>query len=351
MKRRRVPVREYQAYVDETSKGGVTYAVALLFEEHAARRLDARWHQLRVDLRSIMERKDYPLAKNFLEDPSFLPEIHAAHLYGSSGFFRFDDCDDSDYWKVHRKIIDEAVNIIARSKPIMLMGSSRNDISKNQLMPSSDIAAKLKYKNMKAKMDRLYRSPYVTALNILITTLEEFSSKHGVEISLNCDNHDDGKGFSVLETFQIARKLYPQFKVNPPSFHDSASSNLLQAVDVFAYIFAVSYTDFKELNYLPKKDTSKWQMILSQFISLEKVEINPLIQQRMVSRMLELLITQSGGPLEYQGLIRESVSDMLRRILEGDSKSGHIQLDNEGLRFFEQAEMYKPPSEDGDLSE
>ncbi|MFD2609521.1 hypothetical protein ACFSR9_08735 [Deinococcus taklimakanensis] len=340
---------EVRVAVDEYEREGTTVITALIVPVERLPRFEREWARLQQEMRVHLLRH-YPFAEKGLAGGR-LPEIHAVELYQSTGLFRNDPARDPSYWRQHRQWLTTAVEIIIRARPQILTRRWRPENTQANLdllgLPSQTFARNVPFKKMQTKMDRLFMSPYVWLLNHTISFLEEHFTHHALHGSLLCDQHDDGRGFSLLKTFEIARRLNPHPAHLPaPVFSASHEHSLLQAVDVVCYILgSVFHAEGK--GTLPPKDVGQWAVSLSPFLLGKPEGPSAYDWKKATARLFEILIAHSGGSNEYRQKLEAALPQFLESILlEGDNLV--MNLNGDGIFFG--PEMYKPPSEDGDLS-
>lgn len=100
-----------RVYVDESYslKDGVFYLAALIVPVEYEAALEAAWRDLRLEIKA--EIADYFGAQAFINDPNWLPELHAEALYQSEDEYEKYDkrsrtgtsipANDKDYWLKH----------------------------------------------------------------------------------------------------------------------------------------------------------------------------------------------------------------------------------------------------------
>lgn len=349
MKRPRKLSGEVQIALDEYHRDGVTVITIMMIPIESIRRFEYQWTQLQRDIRFHLLR-DYPSAKrsDYLKSGG-LPEIHAVEIYKCSGYYRRED--SGDYWSLNREWLARAVAIIANSGVTILSKSWDNRLTDWNTaylgLPSETFAKNIRYKKMQSKMDRLFKSNYVWLLNHMISYIEEYFLFNKLYGTLLCDDHDDGRGFSLMRTFDIAREQDKATHNLPaPKFASSHDHAILQAVDVASYVFGGLFYAQKKGVTLPD-EILQWAITLLPSLDERKL---PRIEHdwwKSTARLFELLLAHSGGPLEYRQKIESTLPDFLRMVL-AQGEQTVLRLDDDGLHYG--LEMYRPPSEDGDLS-
>lgn len=349
MKRARKLSGEVQIVLDEYHRDDVTAITMMIIPVERIKRFEDQWRQLQRDIKYSLL-KDYPAAKrsDYLMSGG-LPEIHAVEIYKCCGYYRREDT--LDYQSLNKDWLARAVAIIANSRVTILSKSwdkSQTDWNVDYLgLPSETFAKGIKYKKMRNKMDRLFKSNYVWLLNHMISYIEEYFLFNKLYGTLLCDDHDDGRGFSLMKTFDIARDHNDtKHNLPAPRFASSNDHPLLQAVDVASYIFGTLFHAQKKDIY-PPDDILQWAVTLRP--SLNEKRMPPIERDwwKSTARLFELLLAHSGGPSDYRKKIESTLPDFLKMILQ-QGEHTVLRLDNDGLHYG--IEMYRPPSEDGDLS-
>lgn len=284
-----------------------------------------------------------------MQDDDWLPEIHAKELYQSQRIYRNDEAFHPGYWRQHRQWLAEAVVIIRRANPTIVVIPYRQklvDINRRMLgLPTETWAREVPYKNMREKMDRLFQSSYVWGLNHLIDAIEAHLEEHDLHADLICDQHGDGYGFSMLRIFEIAGKESEASRMPSPLFASSDEHALLQAADVIAYVFGSVLCD--SANGKRREDILQWAVSLAPLERTvppsKKIDL-----ARSTARIFEYLIRYSGGPKAYREKLAIQIEDFVAMSVA--DKDVHLYLDADGLQYGIGPEMYKAPSGDGALS-
>lgn len=349
MKRLRKLSGEVQLALDEYHRDGVTVITIMIIPIENMERFEYQWTQLQKDIRFRLL-KDYPIARKSKHLISGgLPEIHAVEMYKCSGYYRQEEM--SDYWRLNRDWLARAVAIIANSKVKILSKPWDDTLTEWQIdylgLPSKTFAKNIRYRKMQNKMDKLFKSNYIWLLNHMISYVEEYFLFNKLTGTLICDEHDDGRGFSLMKTFDLAREKDNGIHNLPaPKFVSSQDQALLQAVDVASYIFGTLY-HAKKTDVAPPDDILQWAITLLPSLDERKLPSIDRDWWKSTARLFELLLAHSGGPSEYRKKIESTLPDFLRMILE-QGEDTVVRLDDDGLHYG--LEMYRPPSEDGDLS-
>ena len=349
-KRKRKPTQKMQISIDEFERNDLTLLTAVMFPDHVVSRFQREWRVLQMTIRAELRRK-YPFAqKAEMQVEAWLPEIHAKELYQSQKIYRNDETRHPGYWREHRRWLAEAVAIIRRANPTILVIPYRQELVEinRQILglPTETWAKEVPYKNMREKMDRLFQSPYVWGLNHLIDTIEAYLEAHDLHADLICDQHGDGYGFSMLRIFEIAGKESETSRMPSPTFASSDDHALLQAADVVAYVFGSVLCDSAIGKLRP--DIVQWASSLSPLERRVPPSKNVDLA-RSTARIFEYLIRYSGGPNAYREKLSVQIEDFVAMSVA--DKDVHLYLDAEGLQYGIGPEMYKAPSGDGALSD
>lgn len=352
MKRKRHLSGEVQVALDEFEREKVSVLTAIIMPVERLARFEREWAGLRQEMRrELLAHYPFAAEAKALADGG-LPEIHAVDLFQSAGLFRNDPAARPGYWRKHREWLARAVTILYRARPQILTHRWRPEYTEFNVkvlgLPSQTFAQGIPFKNMRRKMDRLFLSPYVWTLNHTISYLEEHFAEHGLHGTLLCDEHEDGRGFSLLKTFDLVRGLSPHETHLPaPRFASSHEHALLQAADVACYVFGQVYYAEQHGKALDQ-DLAAWAFALMPLVLQGQGRSKrPYDWKKATARLFELMVAQSGGPMEYRQKLEAALPDFLSQVLT-DGENTVMRLDLDGLFFG--PEMYRPPSEDGDLS-
>lgn len=232
--------------VDEFKKGN-TFVVSVAFvPANIASQLRADWDILRKEIKSVLL-SEYRHAANHLKlQMNLLPEIHAADLIHSLGYYRkyergAEEKDD-EYWLQHHTCLERALKIIQKYGvhflPFRIPADDIRELSQIAAwMFESELGTQDGSKRYsRKKLHSLTNDAYFYAFPAALPIVDRYLLEHDLQGGIICDDHRMSKGFGVVDIFEWLRREGLYNHLTKPWFIGSVDEPLLQVSNVLCHI-------------------------------------------------------------------------------------------------------------------
>jgi Protein of unknown function (DUF3800) len=332
-----------RVYVDESYslKDGVFYLAALIVPVEHEAALEAAWRDLRLEIKAEMA--DYFGAREFINDPDWLPELHAEALYQSEDEYEKYDkrnrtgsgipVNDKDYWLNHVDWLEKALLTQAQFDLPLIIISGPHQVSPEMRGGNETLADMLQQswnpdtpkpvylQDTLEKMRDLESRAFTWSFPELLFHIEYELAKRGWQAEIICDDEEDNRGYrlaTLLEDFYESGILGHVQRV---LFEDSKTWTGLQVVDIHAYVFRRSEalrsgkvkkpkpTDARLVTWIPT--------ICAQQLQL-KDDADEVADhsEKIIPLVWEYIVMNSGGPIAF----RQKTWEMIRSVTKKHNK-------------------------------
>lgn len=315
-----------------TGKFAYVYTAAVI-QDSRKRSLERNLTRLRREMTAAVLKA----APHLRQDPRFsegqLLEIHAVDLYQSGGVYREMNKIQPGFWRQQHQWLARCLEYGAGAGIRYFCHTTSTDQFEaswgghGRLVNS--IARDLPYEGVKAKLASLQNNPYFTSLPILLDAVDDYLiSQQGYGV-LFCHTYPDAKGFSTLDSFKLARERGHYTRLEVPQFKTCSEEQIIQCADAAGYV--ILQLLFATVFDQPLKPEFHQWMNSYVFNQWEKDPNNPPEDKKMSigTLLMEFLMTNTGGPSEFQQAVKRTLPSVLRRSLAGDGSPWY--LTEEGL--------------------
>lgn len=288
-------------------------------------------------------------------------EIHAVDLYQSGGIYREIKRIDDRFWHRQHDWLEKALQIGSHPGVRYHFNTSsteQNAASWGSVPRLDDSLLKyLPFEKVKNKIKSMQANPYFTSFPILLSLIDDYLIEKGGRGDLYCHTNFDAKGYSTLASFAHVRARGHYARIKPPEFKTCTQEPLIQLADTAGYVLL----QFHYSGLFNQPMNARVQRWLMEYV-WPRVNLTPHHPSdpkkiSMIMILMEFMMTNGGGPLEYQTAVRATVTETLLRSLNGDP--GGFYLTRNGLVLGDpmrqknatdtQQTANRPPSEEGDL--
>jgi hypothetical protein len=324
-----------RVYVDESYslKDGVFYLAALIVPVEHEAALEAAWRDFRLEIKAEMT--DYFGAREFINDPDWLPELHAEALYQSEDEYEKYDkrnrtgtnmpVNDKDYWLKHVDWLEKALLLQARWDLPLIVISGPNQVSPEmlgvekllsemlQLAWNPDVPKPDHLKGTFEKMRDLELRSFTWLFPTLLFQIEHELAKRNWQAEIVCDDEEDNRGYRLATLLEEFYKSGVLGHVQRIQFEDSKTWTGLQIVDLHGYVLRRAAALKSGKIKRPKPSDSRLETWASTICAQQLTSDAPEVVDRFektTSLVWEYIIMNSGGPMEFRQrtweLVREA---------------------------------------------
>lgn len=358
-------MKPYGVYFDESEKirpegdDSVYVFTAALIADSRKRALERKLTNLRREMTREVLRIMPELEQDSKLTDGKLLEIHAVDLYQSGGVYRkIKRLRPDFYHQQHewlRRCLEYSAGYGVQYFTHMTSKSRYSDAWPHGNNMPDDLCRYLKYDSVLKRLRSMHQNPYFLALPIILSKLDEYLIKNNGYADIFCHTNESTKGFSTIGTYSTAQSRGHYTSLKQPTFRTCSQEQVIQSADAAGYvILQVLYSRVFKIPI--KKEFIEWneKYILPCF----HPEVHfPGIDKRLSMSViaLEMFLTNTGGPSDFQTAIKATLPDVLERYLAGDKSPiflteagvvlGHPKANTppSGDEEVYDASVYQPP--------
>lgn len=350
-------------YFDESAKtheSGQTqflFTAALVRESRKAE-LEAKYLSLRREMTEAVLAIAPELAGH-KDIRSGLLEIHAVDLYQSKGIYNAIKKIRPEFWRSQLVWIERALRYAHESGVKYFSIPQDGESYKVRIAPAREgllsVPAIAKYKKISDRVSRMVENPYFLALPFLLTEVDSYLRSVEGSANVYCHTNDDARGFSEISMFEYVQERQHLISLSVPEFRTCSEEQAIQASDVAGYVLMqIHYCHY--FNIPCKPEFLKWyRMYIAPNHDFSDYQRAANWQNALGLIVLETLLRSARGTTDQQKGLQVMADIAALYTMEPDAFNQLQAWAKQQQELAERAEAllqtYKPPSEDGDLSE
>lgn len=236
---------QFYVAVDEYERGDYFAFASVSIQADQRDSFSDEWRRLQTRIKASLIEMEPSLAIHAQLTGEQLPEIHAVDLIQSLKYYKLDVSKHPEYWTRQFDWLEESLKIIKYFSPIIvhttglppdISGVSDQEALKENIRKFFGDAGVNISESVLKQVVRVQTSKYFNVFPHLVTLLDSWYSNQSATASVLCDQYDDGKLYSALESYETLRQAGRFRSLTSPTFVVSKYEPLIQAADVVCYV-------------------------------------------------------------------------------------------------------------------